>query len=269
MPTLAGYSQFGGAHWETSAIRNVLAHQGVTAPHTRASLSEALLLGLAGISVLYFVFEYEGYPPSGYVGTRLASPNHEPVSAIFQRLSISADTHATNSPAKAVASLRAALAALLGPLMPALPAAQEAQRKRQPPALLRRPVVPLVDLLLERGASVKDQPLVAEQLVDQRGGLLVIGEQRQHVEAERGCVVLAAVPLALLARLVEHPLDIGWVVGHGSLRCAGRAAKSVPRCPLIRSKGGSKRPGSKEPAAAVSLRHSKVSAPLRSLSYRT
>ena len=69
---IEGYSQFGGTHWETGSIRNVLAHQGV-ADGDGEPLSEALLMGIAGgISVLYFVFEYEGHEPQVFIGTRYA-----------------------------------------------------------------------------------------------------------------------------------------------------------------------------------------------------
>lgn len=43
-----GYAHFGGHHGETAAMRNTLAHAGVTAPHTGAPLSEPMCLGIAG-----------------------------------------------------------------------------------------------------------------------------------------------------------------------------------------------------------------------------
>jgi hypothetical protein len=42
------YKQFGGAHSETAALKNVLAQSGVSAPHTKKIYSEAMLLGLGG-----------------------------------------------------------------------------------------------------------------------------------------------------------------------------------------------------------------------------
>ena len=42
------YKQFGGKHWETAALRNVLEFKGFTSPHTNQPLSEELLLGIGG-----------------------------------------------------------------------------------------------------------------------------------------------------------------------------------------------------------------------------
>ncbi len=52
-----GYNQFGGKHHETAALRNVLAHGGVVAPHTEQPFTEALLFGIAGgIAAAHAVF---------------------------------------------------------------------------------------------------------------------------------------------------------------------------------------------------------------------
>lgn len=52
------YKQFGGAHSETAALKNVLAQAGVSAPHTGRPYTEAMLLGIGGgIGAGYFVFE--------------------------------------------------------------------------------------------------------------------------------------------------------------------------------------------------------------------
>ncbi len=45
---ITGYKQFGGRHWDTSAMCNLLAYAGVVAPHTGEPLSEAMCLGVAG-----------------------------------------------------------------------------------------------------------------------------------------------------------------------------------------------------------------------------
>jgi hypothetical protein len=56
---LEGYTQFGGHHRETAAVQHVLAHQGVTAPHTGQPFTESMLLGIGGgIGFVYFVFEF-------------------------------------------------------------------------------------------------------------------------------------------------------------------------------------------------------------------
>lgn len=48
MPKIEGYSQFGGIHWESAAIRNVLTYVGAKNPHTNAPFTEAMIFGLAG-----------------------------------------------------------------------------------------------------------------------------------------------------------------------------------------------------------------------------
>ena len=109
MPAIADYRQFNAIHWDTGALRNVLAHQGVVAPHTGEPFSEALLFGVAGgISVLYFVFEYEGYPPHVYLGTR--SPE-DLIPTACARLGIPMQTQETASADKAARTLAGALAA--------------------------------------------------------------------------------------------------------------------------------------------------------------
>ncbi len=48
MLQVAGYEHFGGKHPITAALRNMLAHSGLKAPHTGEPLSEAMVLGLTG-----------------------------------------------------------------------------------------------------------------------------------------------------------------------------------------------------------------------------
>ncbi len=109
MAFLADYSQFGGVHWETGSIRNVLAHQGVIAPHTGKPLSEAMLLGVSGgIVAGYFTFEYTGYEPYLHFLTRFT---FDPMEVIFMRLDISARVKQTNNAEKGVANLIDALEA--------------------------------------------------------------------------------------------------------------------------------------------------------------
>ena len=55
---IQNYKQFGGAHSETAALKNVLAHAGVSAPHTKKPYTEAMLLGIGGgVGAGYFMFE--------------------------------------------------------------------------------------------------------------------------------------------------------------------------------------------------------------------
>ena len=71
MPILEQYDQFAGTHWETGSVRNVLAHQGIVAPHTGKAYSEAMLLGISGgITFGYFTFAYQGYDPQCNILTR-------------------------------------------------------------------------------------------------------------------------------------------------------------------------------------------------------
>jgi hypothetical protein len=68
-----------------------------------------MLLGLAGgVSAMYFVFEYEGYEPHIFIGTR----NHEDnISAACNRLGITLEVRETTSSHKAAENLTAALGA--------------------------------------------------------------------------------------------------------------------------------------------------------------
>lgn len=97
------YHHFAGTHWETGSIHNVLAYQGVTAPHTGQPFSEALLLGLSGgIAVMYFTFDYEGFDPHVYLGTRYP---FDAVDGLIGRLGIRADVRHTSSSRRARADL--------------------------------------------------------------------------------------------------------------------------------------------------------------------
>ncbi|HET6262796.1 MAG TPA: BtrH N-terminal domain-containing protein, partial [Chloroflexia bacterium] len=110
MPTLHDYNQFEGAHWEMGAVRNVLAHQGVLAPHTGEPFSEAMLLGISGgVSVLYFAFDYEGYEPNVFIGTHLASPTDKPMEAVLERLGVKGHARETTSRDRARANVLEAL----------------------------------------------------------------------------------------------------------------------------------------------------------------
>ncbi len=103
MTLLKNYKQFGGRHWETGSVRNVLAHQGVTAPHTGRPLSEAMLLGISGgITFGYFIFEYKGYDPHIALLTR---NTFDPLQTLLERLGIAQTVLQTSDPAKGDANL--------------------------------------------------------------------------------------------------------------------------------------------------------------------
>ena len=85
---------FSGRHSETGSIQNVLALQGITAPHTDETYSEALLLGVSGgVTFGYFTFEYEGYLPHLALLTR---NTFDPFQTILERLGIPQDVRQTN-----------------------------------------------------------------------------------------------------------------------------------------------------------------------------
>lgn len=96
MTILKNYHHFDGRHWETGSIHNVLAYQGIPAPHTGKPLSEALLLGVSGgITCGYFTFEYKGYDPHIAL---LPRNTFNPLETIFERLAIPHEVLHTSKP---------------------------------------------------------------------------------------------------------------------------------------------------------------------------
>ncbi len=107
---ILNYQQFGGKYSETSALRNVLAHQGIVNPHSGQPFSEAMLLGIGGgVGAAYFVFEF-GDTPSLYIGTRYHSSSGEFLAAIYQRLGLKATIKQTAGGKAAAQHLHDALA---------------------------------------------------------------------------------------------------------------------------------------------------------------
>lgn len=83
---LPNYTSYAGRHPETGSIHNVLAHQGVTAPHTGQPYSEALLMGVSGGAVMgYFSFAYDGIDPILAILTR---NTFNPLETLLSRLGI-------------------------------------------------------------------------------------------------------------------------------------------------------------------------------------
>jgi len=108
-------TRFTGRHWETGSIHNALALQGVEAPHTGESYSEALLLGISGgIAFGYFTFEYQGYLPHVSILTR---NTFDPFNTTLERLGIPHDIQQTNKAEIAEKNLRNALDTGLYPLV--------------------------------------------------------------------------------------------------------------------------------------------------------
>ena len=103
MPELSDYDQFQGLHWETGSLRNFLAYQGITAPHTNQPYSEAMLLGISGGIVMgYFTFAYQGYDPMVRILTR---NTFEPLKTIYERLDIQSNIRQTANPDIGVSNL--------------------------------------------------------------------------------------------------------------------------------------------------------------------
>ena len=111
---LDGYNQFGGTHLETAAVKNVLAHYGVRAPHTGEPFSEALLFGInGGIGASYFNFEYEGFGPTLFIGTtaRYKTKSPDLLKGMVDRLGLATLDKTTGSAQVGVKNLKAGLAA--------------------------------------------------------------------------------------------------------------------------------------------------------------
>jgi hypothetical protein len=103
MTVLKNYRHFDGRHWETGSVHNVLAYQGVKAPHSGQPLSEAMLLGISGgIAFGYFVFEYKGYDPHVVLLTR---NTFDPLQTLLERLGVVQTVLQTGDPAKGDANL--------------------------------------------------------------------------------------------------------------------------------------------------------------------
>lgn len=103
MPKLNNYTQFDGLHWETGTVRNALAYQGVTAPHTGKPFSEAMLMGISGGAVMgYFTFMYEGHDPHAKVLTR---NTFDPWTRMLSRLGVVQSVMHTSKDNKAVQNL--------------------------------------------------------------------------------------------------------------------------------------------------------------------
>lgn len=109
MARLDGYDFRGGRFPTTASIANALAHQRVTAPHTGAPYSEALLAGLAGGAAFgYFIFAYEGHDPQVNILTRNTFGEYgwDPVT---ERLSLVQEVAQATSPDRAREKLVATL----------------------------------------------------------------------------------------------------------------------------------------------------------------
>lgn len=107
MPVLKNYRCFDGLQQETGAVHNILAYGGQLAPHSGKPLSEALLLGISGgITVGYFLFEYQGYLPHVALLTR---NTFDPLETLFERLVLPREVLQTSRPDAGLDNLIATL----------------------------------------------------------------------------------------------------------------------------------------------------------------
>ena len=107
MTILKDYQQFGGRHYETGTLHNILAHLGAKNPATGQPISEAMLLGISGgITLGYFPFAYEGYTPHLAILTR---NTFDPLQTLLDRLVLPHEVQQTTKPKLAEAKLAAAL----------------------------------------------------------------------------------------------------------------------------------------------------------------
>jgi hypothetical protein len=107
MPTIKTYAQFGGLHYETGPVRDVLAHLGVLAPHTSQPLSEAMLMGISGGAVFgYFLFAYKGFDP---MLSLISRNTFDPLETLLTRLALPREVKQTTDAKKAEANLIEAL----------------------------------------------------------------------------------------------------------------------------------------------------------------
>ena len=107
MTMLTDYTAFSGRHHETGSIQNVLAYQGVKAPHTGEAISEALLMGISGgANFGYFTFAYEGYQPHVAILTR---NTFDPLQTLLERFPIPHEMIHTSKAEKGESNLREVL----------------------------------------------------------------------------------------------------------------------------------------------------------------
>lgn len=107
MPVLIDYYQFDGRHPETGSVHNLLAYQGVTAPHTGQPYSEDFLLGVSGgIAFGYFTFDYEGYDP---ILAMVMRNTFDPLQTLLERLGVRQTMLQTSKPEAGEKNLRESL----------------------------------------------------------------------------------------------------------------------------------------------------------------
>jgi Butirosin biosynthesis protein H, N-terminal len=103
MAVIKDYTQFGGSHYETGTVHNLLAYAGAKAPHTGQPYSEAMLLGISGgIAFGYFVFDYKGYAP---LLSLIPRNTFDPLETLLSRLNVPREVYQSTRADKAEAKL--------------------------------------------------------------------------------------------------------------------------------------------------------------------
>ena len=108
-----GYNHFGGKSTDLGALKNVLAFNGVVAPHTGQPYTEEMLLGIGGgIGVIYFTFVFDDMHTM-YVGTRDVRMSGKPsyIQSAVERIGGGFKVQETAGAKSAEANLRAAIEA--------------------------------------------------------------------------------------------------------------------------------------------------------------
>ncbi|PWK14308.1 BtrH N-terminal domain-containing protein [Tumebacillus permanentifrigoris] len=104
--------RLGGVYCETTAARHLFDRAGLVAAHNGRPLSEAMLFGISGgIGFMYFNFEYEGHPPSMYIGTahRYKTKFGALMDNLYQRVGVQTVVKTSMSEKVAEKNLRQAL----------------------------------------------------------------------------------------------------------------------------------------------------------------
>jgi hypothetical protein len=106
---IQGFREFGANQSEVGALRKMLNHLGIMAPHNGEPFSEELLFGIGGgIGFAYFLFEKSGKHPS-FLGTRVHTKETERpefLQIICDRLGIPAHVQNSSSANAAAANMQ-------------------------------------------------------------------------------------------------------------------------------------------------------------------
>lgn len=107
MATTDATMTYQGRHWETGTLINLMSAQGIKAPHTGKTPSEALLMGISGgANFGYFTFAYPGYLPFAVLLTR---NTFDPLPTLYDRLAWPHETVGTPDADKGLRNVQKAI----------------------------------------------------------------------------------------------------------------------------------------------------------------